>query len=212
MDVLLSTAYFAPIQYYSKLHAAEKVILEKFENYQKQTYRNRCIIYSANGPQTLTVPIVRGTEQKILTKDVRIDYSMNWQKNHFKAIESAYRCSPFYEFYIDDLLPFFQNKETFLYDLNLRIFQTLTDIIKVQVNLYETEDYLFDIPDGCLDFRELIHPKKRMFKPDVNFYPPVYTQVFGTKNGFIANMSVLDLLFNTGTHAVSHLSRSYISQ
>jgi len=207
---LLSSAYFAPIQYYSKMISAEKVVLEKFENYQKQTYRNRCVIYSANGPQTLTVPISKGDQPKVYTKDIRIDYSMSWQKIHFKAIESAYRCSPFYQYYIDDFMPFFHKKYLFLYDFNLEIIYKTCQVIKCQVSISETTGYVSVLPEGYHDFRGIIHPKQRMFKPDTAFLPPVYTQVFGAKSGFIGNMSVLDLIFNTGTDAFSHLQGSVI--
>jgi hypothetical protein len=210
MIFLLSTAYFAPIQYYSKIVSAEKVVLEKFENYQKQTYRNRCVIYSANGPQSLTVPVMRDSQLKIYTKDVRIDHSMNWQKIHFKAIESAYRCSPFYQYYIDELIPFFQKRYSFLYDLNLEILHKTCQILEVQMCMSETAGYISDVSENYQDFRELIHPKQRMFKPDPAFAPPIYTQVFEPKGGFIGNMSVLDLIFNTGTEAMQYLQESVI--
>lgn len=209
-NVLLSTAYFGPVQYYSKLVSAGNVALEKFENYQKQTYRNRCVIYNANGPQTLTVPVSRGDQLKIYTKDVRIDYSGNWQKIHFKAIESAYRCSPFYEYYIDDLAPLFEKKYERLYDLNLDALQITCDLLEITAELYETDEYEADPPEGYRDFRELIHPKPRMFKPDPEFNPPVYTQVFEPKHGFVANLSILDLLFNTGNEALNLLQESIV--
>jgi hypothetical protein len=208
MIALLSTAYFAPIQYYSKIVSAQKAVIEKYENYQKQTYRNRCVIYSANGPQTITVPVTKGNQVKIHSKDIRIDYSMNWQKIHFKAIESAYRCSPFYQYYIDDFMSFFQKKHLYLYDVNLEILDKTCQILGFGLNISETTDYVSSIPEGYCDFRELIHPKERMFKPDPAFVPPVYTQVFGPKNGFIGNMSILDLIFNTGTEALVYLQKS----
>lgn len=181
--------------------------MERFEHYPKQTYRNRCVIYSANGPQTLSIPISRGEELKIHTKDVRIDYATNWQKIHFKAIESAYRCSPFYEFYMDDLHPFFEKKYEFLYDLNISLLNKVLEIIGLTANFKESDDYLVARPNDW-DLREAIHPKKRMYQPDPAFNAPVYHQVFEPKFGFISNLSIIDLIFNTGPDASVHLKNS----
>lgn len=183
-------------------------MIELFENYPKQTYRNRCIICSANGPQTLSIPVSRGDELKIYTKDVHIDYSMNWQKVHFKAIESAYRSSPFYEYYIDDLILFFEKKYDFLFDYNLEIMNKILSIINVKVEIILSEEYMKESVSEYKDFRNTIHPKKRMHANDERFIPPVYRQVFEPKHGFIANLSILDLLFNTGTETYNLLQNS----
>jgi len=206
--VLLSTSYLGPIQYYSKLLSADAVILERFEHFPKQTYRNRCVIYSANGPQALSIPVSKSKENKIYTKDIRIDYSMNWQKIHFKAIESAYRCSPFYQYYIDDIIPFYEKQYQFLYDLNLIILSKTLQTIGLQCNIAETEKYINILPSDYLDYREFIHPKKRMYIPDNSFQPPVYQQVFEPKHEFIANLSIIDLLFNTGPETLTLLKQS----
>ena len=206
--VLLSTTYLGPIQYYSKLISADSVILERFEHYPKQTYRNRCVIYSANGPQTLSIPVTKGQELKIYTKDVRIDYSMNWQKIHFKAIESAYRCSPFYQYYIDDFIPFYDTKYEFLCDFNLALLTKILKTIGLQCNLTETKEYIKPSTYDYLDFRDLIHPKQRMFVPDNSFQPPMYHQVFEPKFGIITNLSIIDLLFNTGPETLNILHQS----
>lgn len=204
--VLLSTAYLGPIQYYSKLISSDKIVLEKFEHYPKQTYRNRCIIYSANGALTLSIPICRGNELKIYTKDVRIDYSMNWQKIHFKAIESAYRCSPFYEYYMDDYVSFYEKKYEFLFDLNLEIFYKTLENLGIRKEIKETSSYINEMPDDCLDYRYSIHPKKRMLA-DPYYVSPVYHQVFEPKHGFIGNLSIIDLIFNTGPDTLNHLKQ-----
>ena len=113
MNILISTVYFGPVQYYLSIFSAQQVIIEGMEHFPKQTYRNRCVVYGANGPLTLTVPVIRGNLLKKLTKDIRIDYSCNWQKNHLRAIESAYRNSPYYEFYIDEIMRFFNQHFNF---------------------------------------------------------------------------------------------------
>ena len=208
MKFLLSTAYFGPIQYYSKFEFAEEIVIEKYEHYPKQTYRNRCVICSANGPQTLTIPVSKGNDLKIYTKDVRIDYAMNWQNNHIRAIESAYRCSPYYLYYIDDLLPQLNKKHEFLYDFNVELTMLICKIAGIPVQLNETQKYLKIIPSEFEDFRDTIHPKPRMHKPDQTFTPPVYRQVFEPVYGFVPNMSILDLLFNEGPETRMHLRGS----
>lgn len=210
--LLLSTTYFGPIQYYSKLASVKKVVLERFEHYPKQTYRNRCVIYSANGPQTLSIPVSRGEELKIYTKDLRIDYAMNWQKIHFKAIESAYRCTPFYEYYIDDLILFFEKKYEFLFDYNLEIIHKLLSTINIDTKIELSDRYIKETDLGYQDLRETIHPKKRMNTIDREFTPPIYRQVFEPKHGFIANLSILDLLFNAGTDTRALLLQSHKPQ
>ena len=105
--ILMNTAYFPPVQYMERVKACDRIIIERHENYGKQSYRNRCDIMTANGVMTLSVPVSKGDAPKTLVKDIRIDYSVNWQKLHFKGIESAYKNSPFYDYYVDDLLPFF---------------------------------------------------------------------------------------------------------
>jgi hypothetical protein len=210
MDILLSTTYFGPIQFYTKLISTESIILERFEHYPKQTYRNRCIIYGANGPQTLTVPVTRGSELKIYTKDVRVDYSMNWPKIHFKAMESAYRCAPFYLYYMDDIAPFFEKKYTFLYDFNLEIIHKIAEILNLPISIKESSDYIKQSRPNNNDFRDTIHPKQRMHRDDQHFSPPIYQQVFEPKLGFVANLSIIDLIFNTGTEALALLRASII--
>jgi len=205
---LLSTTYLGPIQYYSKLISSEKIIIEKFEHYPKQTYRNRCLIFGANGPQTLTVPVTKGDQLKIFTKDIQIDYSLNWPKIHLKAIEAAYRCAPFYLYYIDDLIPFYKHQYTFLYDFNLELMRTLCQMLEIAPEIKETEQYIKNDPFDCDDFRDCIHPKQRMMKPDLKFAPPVYRQVFEPKLGFIPNLSIIDLIFNTGPDALRLLIKS----
>jgi hypothetical protein len=212
LKLLLSTTYFGPVQYYSKLVSGQKIVLERYENYPKQTYRNRCIIYGANGPQTLTIPVSKGNELKVYTKDIRIDNSANWQKIHFKAIESAYRCSPFYLYYIDDIIPFYEKKHEFLYELNLSILSQIGKVIGFPFSPDESESYIPPAASDYLDFRDRIHPKPGMYQYDPSFRAPVYTQVFEPKSGFTGNLSILDLLFNTGPDALEHLKNSVIIQ
>lgn len=124
-NILVNTAYFPPVQYFTKIHDCTEIWIEQYESYGKQSYRNRCDIMTANGAMTLSVPVVKGSSIKILTKDVQVDYSTNWQKLHFKGIESAYKNSPYYDYYIDNFMHFFERKEKFLLDLNTKILKEL---------------------------------------------------------------------------------------
>ncbi len=198
-NVLLSIAYFPPIIYFSKLIKYENIFLEKYENYKKQSYRNRCVIYGANGLQTLSIPVKKISGKKIKITDVEIDYTNDWQKNHFRSIDSAYRSSPFYEFYIDAFKIFFSKKYKYLFDMNLEIIRTVISEIEETKNINFTKKFVFNT--DLDDFREAIHPKNKIHNvPD--FYINEYTQVFSEKFGFKENLSILDLLFNEGTTTV----------
>lgn len=206
-QALLSTAYLAPVQYYSKFLCFDKIILEQHENYSKQSYRNRCVIASANGPLTLSIPVERTDTLKILIKEVKIDYQTNWQKIHFKAIESAYQNSPYYQFYIDGIIPFYNKKLKFLFDFNNALQEVILKNLELDIVIDFTEDFIFNPEDNFVDFRDSIHPKSRLNKPDKHYIPFSYSQVFDTKFNFFPNLSILDLLFNSGTDAKNILSK-----
>ncbi len=207
-SVILSTAYLAPIQYFSKLLKYDTITIELYENYVKQSFRNRCNIYGANGLQTLSIPIKKNITAKTLIKDIKISYDKNWQKNHWKAIKSAYGSSPFFEFFIDDFAPFYNKKFTFLIDFNNEIQQVVLDLLEIEANITYTKS--FNENYDFKDFRETINPKKRLSKPDDEFTNVEYYQVFAEKHGFIPNMSIIDLLFNEGTNALEILNNSTI--
>ncbi|MBE9468895.1 MAG: WbqC family protein [Bacteroidetes bacterium] len=207
-SVILSTAYLAPIQYYSKLLKYDNSIVELHENYVKQSFRNRCNIYGANGLQTLSIPIKKDISPKILIKDIKISYEKNWQKNHWKAIKSAYGSSPFYEYFVDDFVKFYKKKFNFLIDFNREIQQVVLNLLEIDTSLTYTNSYNKNC--DIKDFREIINPKKRLSKPDDEFTMVEYYQVFAEKHGFIPNLSIIDLLFNEGTNAYDILNKSTI--
>jgi len=204
-QTLLSTASFPSISYLKSILYSNEVYIEQFENYIKQTFRNRYIIYAANGIMSLSIPVTFATNKKIPIKDVKIDYDTNWQKQHFKSIESAYRSAPFYEYLIDDFTQFFDKKYTFLIDYNIQVIKTILDILEIDKKLESTTVYE-PIPAEKTDLRNAIHPKKENLMSG-NF--KAYPQVFADKFGFQKDLSILDLLFNLGSDAYSYLADKY---
>jgi hypothetical protein len=204
---LLSTAYLGPVQYYTKLINFEQVLIESDENFQKQSYRNRCIILAANGKLPLTIPVTKD-RPKVKTKEIEIDNTLDWQKQHWTSIESAYSSSPFFEFFMDEFRTFYEKKYKFLLDFNLEIQSYVLDQLGVSPTIKLTSRFIKEAPSDMVDFRETIHPKKRMQKKDEKFDPHFYYQVFGDKFGFIPNLSIIDLLFNEGANAENILVQS----
>ena len=208
--ILLSTAYFGPVRYFSKLAVYPQIYIEQHENFIKQTYRNRTVILGPNGTIPLIVPVEKGREKKITIKELRIAYDEEWQRTHWRTIFSAYNSSPFFEYYADDLEPFFRKKFSFLFDLNQEITETLIEILEIPGSLNLTEDFEC-IPQNYLNFRENISPKAHKVSEDPGFAPKTYTQVFSEKFGFIPDLSILDLLFNEGPSAHQVLMGSIVA-
>ncbi|MDP2336489.1 MAG: WbqC family protein [Bacteroidota bacterium] len=201
-SILLSTAYFAPVRYFSKLVTYPEIFIEQHEHFIKQTYRNRAVILGANGSIPLIVPIEKGREQKIKIKDLRIAHDEEWQRNHWRTIFSAYNSSPFFEYYADDLEPFFRKKPNFLLDFNQQITDTILELLEISIRINLTESFE-QVPEYCLNFREKISPKPHRNVDDTTFKAQPYTQVFSEKFGFVPDLSILDLLFNEGPSAHS---------
>ena len=204
MSVILSTAYLPPIEFFKHLKREDEVLLEKFETYPKQTYRNRCIILTANGPLTLTIPVVKPNGNRTLIKDVRIDNSVKWRKEHWRAMESAYRSSAFFEFIYDYLMPYYSKEWDFLWDFNLNIISTISDVLDINLNLKETKLYS-PSHEGYVDLRNSISPKAKYFDT-AGINSNQYYQVFGSRFGFVPNLSILDLLCNCGMESILYLS------
>lgn len=207
-DILLSSAYLAPVEYYTKLYAYPVVHIERFDHYMKQTYRNRCVIASAEGALALTIPTEKALEAKCLMKDVRISDHGNWRHVHWNAFVAAYKHSPFFDYYADEFRRFFECKYEFLYDFNDELCRWVCSQIDIQPRLLPTEDYQMETPEAD-DFRETIHPKKLYTECDKEFTPHPYYQVFDAKLGFIPNLSIVDLLFNMGPESLLVLRDSW---
>ena len=225
---LLSTTYFGPVQWYQKLNR-HRCIIEQHDNFVKQTYRNRCVIASANGPQTLTVPIERYDGMKCAMRDIRISDHGNWRHLHWQALVSAYGETPFFEYYADDIRPFFEeHRWKYLLDFNLDITHTLCSLLDVRPDLTLSDHYIDADETICgsgsldgaveslggaaeslgsssacslfVDYRDAIRPKHPL--PDAEFEARPYYQVRAQRHGFLPNLSVLDLLFNEGPEGI----------
>jgi hypothetical protein len=199
MKALLHPTCFPSIAQFIVMLKAEIVYFEVCDNYQKQTYRNRAFIYGANGKLQLNIPVEYTQKNRQLYKDVTVFHNTKWQLLHLKSLQSAYRTSPFFEFYIDELQPLFEIKANHLLDYNLKCIKVLMECLQIEFN-YETTQQFEKIVTDKTDFRYLTNSRKE--KPQ---HFDTYTQVFSDKHGFISNLSILDLLFNEGPNAVSYL-------
>lgn len=200
--VYLSSAYLAPVEYYTKLATYDKIYVEQHDHYMKQTYRNRCTIAAPDGELPLSIPTVKPDTPKCPMKDIRISDHGNWRHLHWNAIESAYNSTPFFEYYKDDFRPFYEKKYEFLIDFNEELCRMICELIGLHPNMERTEAYKTDFTSDETDFRERIHPKKDFHIEDPEFVAKPYYQVFEQKLGFIPNLSIIDLLFNMGPESL----------
>lgn len=212
MKAILATTYFGPLQWYQKLNRFDGVLMEQHEHFLKQTYRNRCVIATTQGQQALTVPVEAPVGEgvalsKTEIKDVRISNHGKWRTEHWNALQSAYGESPFFEFYEDDIRPFFENRWEFLLDFNMAITEKMCELLDIHPHIELTSSYQNSLPIGEgwgeTDFRTVIHPKHP--QEDSDFSPKPYYQVYKERFGFLPNLSILDLLFNMGNEAVLYL-------
>lgn len=192
--------YLPPIEYFSKmLENKNKLFIENAENFEKQSYRNRASIHSPNGKLDLIVPVIKGSKNHTKVKDVKISYDFNWQRLHLLSLQTSYRSSAYFEFYEDDLMPFFEKRWDFLFDYNEELLALLLRLLKLKITYEYTNDFEKEHIDR-LDFRSSIHPK-RSSQNAVS----TYFQVFEERNGFIPNLSIVDLLFNQGPQSNKYL-------
>jgi len=205
-EVYLPISYNGPVYYYALLAKFSQSIFEQHENFPKQTIRNRCEILGANGPVFLSVPVIRGRTHKVNIRDLKISYEIKWQKQHFRSIESAYRNSPFYEYYIDNLKQIYTQKYNFLWDMNIENMTKILEAIDLELDIIYTEEFYTKLTTG-LDFRYKEFPKNN---ERINSIFPPYRQVFSDIHGFVPNLSILDLLFNEGPGTLDYLQKCFV--
>jgi hypothetical protein len=197
--ILVSTAYLPPVEYFSLVSHAGEVYLEKQENYLKQTYRNRCYILSAHGPQLLSVPVYLGSVHKTPIKDIRIDYSKRWQQVHLRAMTASYNASPYFEFYFENIEKIISKNHEFLFDLNIELLESVLEMLKIKITISPTPDFK-PVGNPENDFRYKISPKVKS-----HFIYKEYYQVFEPDNRFVPGLSIIDLVFNLGPEASNFL-------
>ena len=200
MTVLLPTAYLPPISYVAACVAADKVWIEAWETYSKQTFRNHCEIGGPNGRLRLTIPVNRPNGNHTKTKDIRIASHLPWQKIHWRSLEATYNKSPFFLYYQDYLFPFYEKEFTFLLDFNLELLETLFLAIRLDKLVTLTQSYEKEVP-GINDLRQTSDIRHR----ESGIRQPEYYQVFEERHGFLRNLSVVDLLFNLGPQTIAYL-------
>lgn len=197
---VLPMFYLPPVEYFTKLIAFKPdVVFEKEEHFPKQTYRNRANIYSPDGRQTLTVPIIKGSKNHTKTKDVKISYDFRWQRSHWMGLQTCYRSSAYFEYYEDDFAPFYEKQTTFLFDYNQQLLELLLRLLKIKMDLKFTDTYEATYPN-LTDLRNVLNGKNA---PDIEQKP--YFQVFDERQGFLKNLSIVDLLFNQGPQTLNYL-------
>lgn len=200
MSIIIHPTYFPNIAAFVAMAQDTDVIFEVEDNFLKQTYRNRALIYGANGKLTLNVPVTHSQKNRQKYKDVKIFNDDNWQVIHWKSLLSAYKTSPYFEFYEDDLYPLFHKKTNFILDFNLSCFEVLCECLQLDISTSKTTAYNKEVPKPTKDYRALVKAKK-----EASVKLDSYTQVFSSKHGFINNLSILDLLFNEGPNTLNYL-------
>ena len=197
MDILIHPNYFPNIHQFTQIIKADNILFEVSDNYQKQTFRNRTYIYGANGKLGLFIPVIHTHNNRELFKDVKISYDSNWIDLHLKSLQSAYRSSPYFEYFEDDFIKLYSEKEKFLADFNIKCIRLISSLLDLDLDYKISGEYVEKTND-IIDLRDLSNARKEK-KIDT----PKYIQVFESKHGYINNLSILDLLFSEGPNSVS---------
>jgi len=202
--------YAAPIQYYTKFLMYNTIQMEQMENYSKGSFRNRTYIATANGILCLSIPLVKGKHQQTDIRAVYIDYSQDWRQVHWRSIRTAYGSAPFFEYYADPILQFYEKKHEKLFDFCIDFQKMMLNFLKINTKVEYTEVFELETKGTIVDFRNQISPKKYKIAEasDALFFPQPYPQLFEDRYGFLPNLSILDLLFCTGPEASMYLKNS----
>ena len=216
---VLTTAYLPPVEYFYAIAHSDRIFIEQHENYQKQSWRSRCRILSAGGPEDLSIPVVKEERRSRPIRDIRIDYGEPWLQHHLRAFSAAYNASAYYDYYADDLLPILEKKPSFLFDLNMALLEKLMALLELDVPVSLTESYIESVEDLALergpegvvfDGRQRIQPKYKGESLLAEYgREQAYYQVFVNRDpsapGFVPNLSILDLLSAEGPDAGKYL-------
>ena len=197
MDILIHPNYFPNIHQFTQIIKADNILFEVSDNYQKQTFRNRTYIYGANGKLGLFIPVIHTHKNRELFKDVKISYDSNWMDLHLKSLQSAYRSSPYFEYFEDDFIKLYSKKEKFLADFNIKCIRLISNLLDLDLDYKISGEYVEKTND-IIDLRDLSNARKEK-KIDT----PKYIQVFESKHGYINNLSIIDLIFSEGPNSVS---------
>jgi hypothetical protein len=197
---VLPMFYLPPVEYFVRLNTYKPdILIESEEHFPKQTYRNRANVYTPDGVLGLTVPVMKGSKNHTKIKDVKISYDFEWQRLHWLSLQACYRRSAYFEYYEDELAPFYEKRFDYLFDYNEQLLQFILKSVKMKVELKYTESYEPEYPEMA-DYRSSINPKQ---ETEIDQKP--YFQVFEDRKGFIKNLSIVDLLFNQGPHSINYL-------
>lgn len=206
MKILTHPLYLAAVPLYARLYASESIVFDDTAPFVKQTFRNRAVIATENGALSLTIPVVHDGG-KVAMRDVRISEHGNWRHQHWNAIVSAYRKSPFFDYYADDFAHFYEERDGFLMDFNLRLHGVVSELLGLERNVGFLSDEAFDVT-AAVDLRRIAEPKALDSVDGIVLQP--YYQVFAQRNGFIPSLSILDLLFNMGPEGLLVLRDSVL--
>ena len=197
MDILIHPNYFPNIHQFNQIIKANNILFEVSDNYQKQTFRNRTYIYGANGKLGLFIPVIHTHKQRELFKDVKISYESNWMDLHLKSLQSAYRSSPYFEYFEDDFIKLYSEKEKFLVDFNIKCIKLIYNLLDIDLNFKISNEYI-EKTNEIIDLRGLSNARKQK-----TIETPKYIQVFESKHGYLNNLSILDIIFSEGKNSVS---------
>ena len=200
MDILIHPNYFPNILQFTQIIKANNILFEVSDNYQKQTFRNRTYIYGANGKLGLFIPVIHTHKNRELFKDVKISYESNWMDLHLKSLQSAYRSSPYFEYFEDDFIKLYSEKEKFLADFNIKCIKLISNLLDLDLDFKISNEYVKKTND-IIDLRDLSNARK-----EKKIETPKYIQVFESKHGYLNNLSILDLIFSEGTNSVLLMS------
>ena len=196
MDILIHPNYFPNIYQFIQIIKAKNILFEVSDNYQKQTFRNRTYIYGANGKLGLFIPVIHTHKNRELFKDVKISYESNWMDLHLKSLQSAYRSSPYFEYFEDDFIKLYSEKEKFLADFNIKCIKLISNLLDLDLDFKMSNEYVEKTND-IIDLRDLSNARK-----EKKIETPKYIQVFESKHGYLNNLSILDLIFSEGKNSV----------